>query len=281
MSTMRILDIQQRAREIGRLRLGATQGGRPVSLETWRFTSTNAEFIEWCAATYGGEAKPWKAPAGDAWEVITESSTIEVAIPSWSDPVSTSYELWSGAGCQRRCDGVTESLSGKSCLCNPDDRECRPTMRASFVLPSSPFMGVVRLESHGWSAAMELPQIIDGLSVARERGVNLRATLSIERKKSGGKQWVVPALDVRISLDQLEAGDLPTASRQIEAPQAKQIEAPAAETISQQQARRLFALAREKYGDEGEAKLRSIIGDRSTKDVTVDELDDIVKALGE
>ena len=275
---MRILDIQQRAREIGRLRLGAVQGGRPVSLDTWRFTSTNQEFIQWCATTYGGEARPWKSPAGDAWEVITEATMIEVAIPSWSDPVSTAYELWSGAGCQRRCDGVTESLTGKSCMCDPDKRECRPTMRASFVLPSSPFMGVVRLESHGWSAAMELPQIIDGLSVARERGINLRATLSIERKKSGGKQWVVPALDVRISLDQLEAGDIPGGAPQIEAPQAKQLEAPA-ERISQQQARRLFALARETHGEDGEAKLRSIIGDRSTKDISVDEYDDIVKKV--
>jgi hypothetical protein len=93
-------------------------------------------------------------------------------------------------------------------------------MRASFVLPSSPFMGVVRLESHGWGATMELPQIIDGLSVARGRGINLRATLSIERKKSGGKQWVVPALDVRLSLDQLESGDLSQKPRVIAAPPA-------------------------------------------------------------
>lgn len=278
MSTMRILDLQQRAREIGRLRLGATDGGRPISLETWRFTSTNHEFIEWCASTYGGQARPWKSPAGDAWEVITEAATIEVAIPSWSDPVSTSYELWSGAGCQRRCDGVREMLSGDSCKCDPDERECRPTMRASFVLPSSPFMGVVRLESHGWSAAMELPQIIDGLHVARERGINLRATLSIERKKSGGKQWVVPALDVRISLDQLEAGDIPGPAVQLEAPGAKQLEAPK-QTISQQQARRLFSIARAAHGDKGEQVLRDIIGGRSTKEVLADEYEDIIGKL--
>jgi hypothetical protein len=77
MSTMRILDLQQRAREIGRLRLGAMKGGRPVSLDTWRFTSTNQEFIQWCATTYGGEATPWQSPAGDAWEVITEAAVIE------------------------------------------------------------------------------------------------------------------------------------------------------------------------------------------------------------
>jgi len=279
MSTMRILDLQQRAREIGRLRLGATKDGRPVSLDTWRFTSTNQEFIQWCATTYGGDVTPWQSPAGDAWEVITEAAVIEVAIPSWSDPVSTSYELWSGAGCQRRCDGITESLTGGPCACDPDKRECRPTMRASFVLPSCPFMGVVRLESHGWGATMELPQIIDGLSVARERGINLRATLAIERKKSGGKQWVVPALDVRISLDQLEAGDLPTSAPQIEQPQAPQIEAPKVDTISQEQARNLFAIARQTHGDAGDDVLQELIGNRSTKEVLVSEYDDLITKL--
>jgi hypothetical protein len=278
MST-RILTLQQRAREIGRIRLGMkVDGGRPTSLDHFRFTSASAEFVQWCAATYGGEVQQWKSPAGDAWEVLTEASEIEVAIPSWSDPVFQAYELWSAGGCQRRCDGITEQLSGESCLCNHEKRECKPTTRLSLVLPACPIMGVIRLETHGIIAAQEIPGIVDGVATARDAGVNLRATLRLERKKSGSKEYVVPALEVRASLDAIESGSI---AAQIEAPARAQIEAPAetGETINQTQARRLFALARDVHGDSGEDILKSLLGGRSSKEVLVSEYEGLIAEL--
>jgi hypothetical protein len=279
MST-RILTMQQRAREIGRIRLGAkVNGGRPTSLDHFRFTSTSKEFIEWCAESYGGSVEQWQAPSGAAWEVLTEASEIEVAIPSWSDPVFQAYELWSAGGCQRRCDGITEQLSGKPCLCDADKRECKPTTRLSLVLPTCPIMGVVRLETHGVIAAQEIPGIVDGVATARDAGVNLRATLRLERKKSGSKEFVVPALEVRASLTAIESGDI-GAERQIEAPASRQIEAGPVETISEDQARKLFALARKAHGDDGEKVLKSLLAGRASKDLTVTEYDALVKEIG-
>lgn len=279
----RILTLQQRAREIGRIRLGAkAEGGRPTSLETFRFTSASREFIDWCAEVYGGEVEQWDSPAGPAWEVTTEAKEIEVAIPSWADPVMQAYELWSGAGCQRRCDGITEQLSGDPCMCNPDKRECKPTTRLSLVIPSCPIMGVVRLETHGVIAASEIPGIVDGVSTAREAGVNLRATLRLERKKSGMKEYVVPALEIRASLAAIESGDI--ARPQIAPPvdEPLQIEAEAdvvvEETISKDQAKELIERAREVYGDD--TTLKSLLDGRKTTDLTVDEFERLLEGLG-
>lgn len=276
MST-RILTLQQRAREIGRIRLGArADGGRPMSLDHFRFTSTSKEFVEWCAESYGGTVEEWASPAGTAWEVLTKASEIEVAIPSWSDPVFQAYELWSAGGCQRRCDGITEQLSGKPCLCDPDKRECKPTTRLLLVLPTCPVMGVVRLETHGVIAAQELPGVVDGVATARDAGVNLRATLRLERKKSGSKEYVVPALEVRASLAAIESGDI-APSRQIEAPAAAQIEP--GEKVSAAQVRNLFAVARKAHGDDGEDILKSLLNGRASKDLYVTEYDALIKEL--
>ena len=275
MST-RILTLQQRAREIGRIRLGAkVDGGRPTSLSEFRFTSASEEFIRWCAEEYGGDVRPWESPAGDQWEVLTEASEIQVAIPSWSDPVFQAYELWSAGGCQRRCNGITEHLTGDPCLCDPDNRECKATTRLSLVLPSCPIMGVVRLETHGIIAAQEIPGVVDGVASARAAGVNLRATLRLEKKKSGMKEYVVPALEVRASLTAIESGNIALA--QLEAPVAVAIET--GETISQAQARRLFALSREVHGENGEAILKSLLAGRSSKEVLVSEYEGLIADL--
>jgi len=287
----RIIGMQQRAREIGRIRLGQvvkTSSGktRPSSIDTFRFTSMSREFIEWAASEYGGSVAPWESPAGAAWEVVTTATAIEVAVPSWGDPISQAYELWSGGGCVRRCDGMNDSISGGPCLCTPEARECKPTLRVSLVLPGCPIMGIVRLETHGVNANEEMPALIDGLSAARNHGVNVRATLRIEprtSKKDGEtRNFVVPVLDVQMSLDQLESGEVPQ-SAQIEPPSAsKQIEsqtspavepdeppvvvhdeavAPAENTdvISEAQARRMFAIARQNIGEKSNDVVKRVV----------------------
>jgi hypothetical protein len=147
-------------------------------------------------------------------------------------------------------------------------------------------MGIVRLETHGVNANEEMPALIDGLSAARNHGVNVRATLRIEprtSKKDGEtRNFVVPVLDVQMSLDQLESGEVPQ-SAQIEPPSAsKQIEsqtspavepdeppvvvhdeavAPAENTdvISEAQARRMFAIARQNIGEKSNDVVKRVV----------------------
>lgn len=299
-TNLRIIDMQRRATEVGRVRLGAkAEGGRPTSLEKFRFTSTSSMFVEWVAQKYGGVVAEWDSPAGSAYEVFTDTNELEIAIPSWSDPLSQSYELWGGGGCQRRCDGVTEYLSGDPCLCNPDRRECKPVTRFSFIMPGCPVLGVVRLETGGMIAAQTLPAMVDAVELARNKGVNVRATLRLEKKTSGSKHFVVPVLEVAATLEALESGRFESAGEiaagvvmdepEHESPE-KLIEAETieeaqvevvdeGETITLAQVRRLFAVAREVHGDDGEKLLRGLIGDRATKEVLVSEYDDILKKL--
>lgn len=232
---MRILTLQQRAREIGRIRMGqqvATASGktRPAAIETFRFTSQNHDFISWAAATYGGDVREWQSPAGAAWEVVTEASDILVAIPSGIDPISQAYEAWSGGGCTRRCDGITEQISGSPCLCgtdtDPDARECKPTLRLSVMLPDCPIIGIVRLETHGYYGNVELPGLVDMVGEARRQGINVRAKLRLEKrqvKREGKtKNFVVPVIDVAMSLDAIDGGG---PSALLGAGQRKEIEA--------------------------------------------------------
>jgi len=302
-TNMRILDIQKRATEIGRVRLGAkAEGGRPKSLEKFRFTSTSKTFVQWIAAKYGGVVAEWESPAGSAWEVFTDTNEIDVAIPSWSDPVMQSYELWSAGGCQRRCDGMTEYISGGPCECNPDNRECKPVTRFSFVMPDCPVLGVVRLETGGLIAASTLPAMVDAVEHARSKGVNVRATLRLEKKKSGMKEFVVPTIEVAATLDQLESGTFSGVLEagheepEHESPQAliaaendvseevevvEVVEHDDGETITMAQVRKLFAIAREHHGQDGENVLRAAIGGRATKEILVSEYGSIIKTLEE
>src|SRR5690606_9474747 len=106
------------------------------------------------AAKYGGTVNEWTPDGGAAqFEVITETTRMPIHVPP--QPVSQYFELWSGGGCQRRCDGVTELLKDRPCICGPDpeQRSCKPTTRLNVVLSEIEGVGVWRLESHGYYAA--------------------------------------------------------------------------------------------------------------------------------
>lgn len=211
---MPILDLQQRIRELGRIRIGqkvATSGGktRPAKLNKFRLTSPSRELLEKVAAQYGGTVAPW-APdekAAGQFEVITEATRMPILVPH--QPVSQYYELWSGGGCQRRCDGVTELLKDRPCICGPDpqNRQCKPTTRLNVVLAEIPGVGVWRLESHGYYAALELPGVAELLAKA---GGYVPAHLGLEERtaKRDGKtlRWMVPTIDVDITPTALMSG---------------------------------------------------------------------------
>src|SRR5690348_14708167 len=181
---MPILDLQRRLRELGRIRIGQqvpTSSGktRPEKLDRFRITSASQPLIERVAALYGGQAREWDNHGTAQYEVITEATRLPVLVPP--QPISQYYELWAAGGCQRRCDGVTELLKDRPCICGPDpaERKCKPTTRLNVVLRDVEGVGVFRLESHGYYSAIELPDLAEFLARA---GGYVPARLALEER---------------------------------------------------------------------------------------------------
>ena len=207
----------------GRIRLGvkgrAANGKiKPVSIDTFRFTCRRREDLDMIATLYGGEVRPWSDPKSeDAWEVITTSAEIKIALPP--DPLSDSfYELWGGRGLQRQCDGLvcstpvsgpqgTEFAEGP-CLCRERGlKECKPKLRLNVILPELPMRGVWRLETGSEAALDEMPGIVRTLEHLQGEGLTM-GLLRLERRQSSGgsKRYVVPVLGLAESLEGLIAG---------------------------------------------------------------------------
>lgn len=215
-----ILDLQRRLHEAGRIRIGATAKtssgkNRPAKLETFRFTSQSEAAMKHLATLFGGEVKPWAdAPTGKQWELISESDAIRVMVPPEAMGFSQFYELWKAGGCERRCDG-NEQSDGKACVCDPEERECKPHTRLSVMLTDMPTSGLWRLDTSGFYAATELA---GGFELARLIASTsgrhiLNATLRLEQrevKRPGQtvKKFSVPVLDFDVNPEAL-TGEAP------------------------------------------------------------------------
>lgn len=216
-------DLAMRLPTAGRIRLGKKGAkGQPMKLGSFRFTSTDRQAVEQIAATYGGEVKPWSDPKAGAgqFEVITDATEIRVALPP--DPLggSPSYELWSGGGCQRRCDGETVEmlvaaqdgmdLQTAPCICDAKgELECKLTLRLSLLLPDIRFVGTWRIDTHSWNAATEIPGMVEVIRNLQDKGIQ-RAVLRVEERVQvlAGKtrKYPVPVLGLDASVEQLAAG---------------------------------------------------------------------------
>lgn len=221
---MPLVDLQRRGRQIGEIRLGQAvpigEGKtRPEKLSAFRFTTKSANVARSVADLHGGQATPIKLQNGAAsWEVISEATELPVMVPPGDNVISQWYELWSAAGCQRRCDGETEQLTQSSCMC-PSDPEarrqravsggaCKPTTRLNVMLPDLPDLGVWLLSSHGFNAAVELGGAAEVLAAARNSGVIVPATLRLEQREARKpgqqvKRFVVPVLEIGATLRQM------------------------------------------------------------------------------
>lgn len=219
---MALLDIQRRMAEVGRIRIGVKDGNRPKKIETFRITSQSKDIIDAVAAMYGGEVRAWKPdPKGPGqFEVITEASTLDIVVAP-GQVLTAWYELWSGGGCQRRCDGQTEMLSDSACICPADQEErrtlaakgaaCKPTTRLSMMLRDVPAIGLFRLETHGYYAAVELSGVAEILEHATSRGMFIPARLRLDQRTSkrmvDGKpmtmRYAVPMIEIAASFAQV------------------------------------------------------------------------------
>ena len=220
---MSIIDLQRRIAEVGRIRIGhqvPTERGktRPEKLATFRLTSQDRGRIDAAAALWGGTSQQWDAPSGRQWEVVTEATSLDVIVPPAAMAFSQYYEQWSAGGCVRRCDGVTESISDGPCLCDPDARECDIHSRLSVMLRDLPGLGVWRIDTSGYYAAVELGAAVEIVLAAAGAGALLPARLRLEqrmvkrRDPASGKvttlRFGVPVLDVDITPGQLVSGQV-------------------------------------------------------------------------
>jgi hypothetical protein len=218
--------------ELGRIRAGhrapnkSGKGTHPASLLHWRVTSKNRGLLEMMAQNpdIGGTVQRWDGAQGVQYELYTTTDTLSVCIPTFK-PVSLSYELWSAAGCQRRCDGMTvercpltPALVGQPCQCPEDDHEraalaaqgkaCHRTLRVWVLLPDVPGVGFWQLTSHGFYAASEL---LGQFEVWQQSGMQsgiIEGTLRLEhreQKRPGAEtlQYVVPVFTTNITLRQM------------------------------------------------------------------------------
>lgn len=198
----RIMTMKRQAAELGRIRTGYSRpnpkpNGRPIPVKSKTFilTSHSREYVAAAAELYGGRVEQW-TPQGQPvaqWRVITEATELRAILPA-GDPLSQSYEMWSGGGCSRRCDGVTERLSDRPCICldrygddwheRPADEVCRPTSRVGVFLPDLPDLGVWRLETKSHYAADALAGGLDIVLQASGGTGMMPVRMWIEQRKA-------------------------------------------------------------------------------------------------
>jgi hypothetical protein len=266
----RIMTMKRQAAELGRIRTGYSRpnpkpDGKPIPVKSKTFvlTSHSREYVERAAELYGGRVEQW-TPQNQSvaqWRVITEATELRAILPA-GDPLSQSYEFWTGGGCERRCDGVTEQLKRQPCVClarfgedwheRSPKQVCRPTSRISVMLPDLPDLGVWRLESHSYYAADAMAGGLDTVLQATEGKSLMPVRMWIEHRQimRDGKPKHFPVVMVVPSLPKLRhalSGPISTAAaldpssldrRAIEA-------APAAEPVDYRQLARECRTAEE------------------------------------
>ncbi|MFD8577204.1 hypothetical protein ACFV1H_17965 [Streptomyces virginiae] len=229
------MTMKRQAAELGRIRTGYSRPHRdpnkrpvPVKSTTFVFSSHSRDYVAAAAELWGGEVEEW-TPQNQRiaqYRVISQAKEIRAILPA-GDPLSQSYEMWSGGGCARRCDGEFEQKSRQSCLClaqfGPDwhlrtPREvCRPTSRINVMLPDLPDLGVWRLESKSYYAADAMAGGVDTVLQATEGKSMMPVRLWIEQRTrvADGETKNFPVVMVVPSLPKLRhalTGPLTTAA---------------------------------------------------------------------
>jgi hypothetical protein len=238
-----LLGLQRRNAPLGEIRIGTSveatdRNGKayrkPVRLETFRFTTSEAN-AHAVAAVYGGKVAPWSQRKGK-WEVITDRKALNVWVPPRGLAVDANMELWDGPKRLRRCDGITEELSGKPCMCpraaSPDDaagirrayderkrlaalrppQACKTLTHINVTIPELPGLtGVWRLNTGSENAALETSDAGDVMTIARGDGAYLPAVLLIQwrYRAADGSPYPVPFLQIGLSMEELAQGQLP------------------------------------------------------------------------
>lgn len=211
-----MLDVQRRHAEVFRIRMGEKgKNGAPVKLtDAIRITSFSESVVEAFVGVYGGEVTVWKdAPNGEQFQAKLPTTELAIMVlPGQS--IEQWWEMYRGSVCERRCDGFTESLSGKPCMCPVDitarlgsKNACRPMTRLHVLCPDVEVVGAGTLVTHGMIAAETLPQSVAVAEAALARGLMVPGTLRVVEHK-GKKHYVVPQIEITgVSLNALTTGE--------------------------------------------------------------------------
>lgn len=251
---MSVLDIQRRGQQIGRLRIGEqvavikdgrdTGKTRPARRDTFRLTTGSRHLAEAAAGHFGSEAKPWNGQ----WDVDTKVSELPVMVPPRDAVISQHYEMWTAGGAARRCNSQFEQISGGPCLCphagDPDDAEevaraalrradmarknppqaCHLITRVNVMVPDLPGLGVFRLDTSSYYAAVEIGDAARLMQAARDQGVFLSAVLRIDQRQrvANGqtKKYPVPVLEITSTFRQIVSGELKAGGMRAQLPPA-------------------------------------------------------------
>jgi hypothetical protein len=228
-----VLDYQRRSLPLGEIRIGESEaipgkkGRKPVRRDTFRFTTPVKETADAIAAKFGGTPVPWDRRKG-YWVVDTDVAVIEVWVPPRGKAVDAFMELWDENRRRvRQCDGITDLLSGRPCMCpQPEDRTdpaqiaaaaaerkrlatqgkaCKPVTRINVQIPGLPGVtGVWVLRTNSANAAVETADTGDVLERARNMDVYLPALVLIHwRPGQDGHPYPVLTLRLRPSAEQI------------------------------------------------------------------------------
>jgi hypothetical protein len=237
---MAIVNLQRQGQQIGRIRIGqmvtaASGKQHPARLDTFRFTTQSEHTARRVAVLYGGTVRPWTEHTGE-WEVITKENAIAVMVPPRDAVIEQWNEMWTGGGCARRCDGEREIIGGTPCLCpKPDDpsdpaqvaaalaehlrlaqlikpQACKMVTRVKVMIPDLPGLGVFRLDTGSYWAAVEMGDTASLLQAARDQGCFLPAVLRIEHRqrvtRGKTKKFPVPVLEITATIREITSGSL-------------------------------------------------------------------------
>ena len=217
---MAIIGLQRRIREVGRIRIGIqaeTRTGKkaPRKLDRFRLTSPDRSVIEAVAGIYGGTVAQWNNGTAPQWEVITDATELRIALPPNPADLGWSqfYETWGRGFCAKRCDGEWDTVRDCACDCDPQERTCKATSRLSVLLPDVAGLGLWRLESHGYYAAVELAGAIELIEQMAGVHTVIPARLRLEHRevrrlidnKPETRKFAVPVIDIDASILQVRA----------------------------------------------------------------------------
>jgi type III secretion system FlhB-like substrate exporter len=293
---MAILDLQRREMEAGRIRFGNKVGNRPNRLDHPLLTSPDRDLVLMVAEAYGEDCTVW--PGGEGQWQVEINSDLNVLIPVSPEPVSQWWERWSGGGCMRRCDGVTDIINDQPCDCDKtaEKRACSATTRFVVLLPET---GDARwrVETKSINAAMELPAALEA-AVGERTGEVIPAVLSVVQRP--GKKGKVPVPVIRITKREVvnyesagdsapaeQAGSVALPAGRVESPEpsvgAGSGDSPAHEVtvITEAQRKRMMAKAREAgvSTDDLKAIVADIAKVTSSKDIPADKYDTVISAV--
>ena len=218
-----IRQLDRRLPELGRIKDGVKVAGKgqPKAIDTLRFTSQDPVALGQVAAALGGEVVPYSDPKStDTHELITPVAECPVILPP--DPLGGTpmYELYSGGGRERWCDGITCEQWRKgpdgpepyevACPCaEAGELSCRPTVHLSVILPFTRLGGTWRWTTHSYNAAVELPGMVEAIQAMQAKGLTrgvLRVDSRTQRLAGVTRNFKVPVLGVDATADELASG---------------------------------------------------------------------------